>query len=339
MRPKVSLTEIGNKFGVHKDTVDRTVKNRESYEKRAGFEGLHQTEVRCSPISQQVPQHEVTTQITTPSPEVASEKSLRRDVSREKLDPPRGIDIMNIGDMQVKPGVNLGYCGRVGQYAADEMPDVILCIGDFSDLPSCSMHDEPGSKSYSLQNYKDDILATHLAMKLLMTPIQEKMASTGWKPRLVMLYGNHEDRISRMIERTPKLDGTIGLPDLEYERWGWECIPFLQQITIAGVTFSHYFPSGQMGRPISSARAMLTKGHVSCVAGHQQGRDIAFGKRMDGKQITAIICGSTYEHDEGYLNAQTNNHWRGLYMLNDVIDGEFEEKAISMKYLRRRYGV
>ena len=253
-------------------------------------------------------------------------------------DPTRGIDIMVIGDMQVKPGIDLGYCERVGRYAADEKPHTIVCIGDFADMGSHSFHDEPGSKAFSAQNYKDDILATHLAMKGMMTPIKEEMARTAWKPRLVMCMGNHEHRITRTLEKIPKLDGTLGLQDLEYERWGWEVIPFLEQITIAGVTFSHYFPSGQMGRPISSARAILTKGHVSAIAGHQQGRDVAFGKRMDGKQITAIICGSTYEHDESYLNPQTNNHWRGFYILNDVVDGEFEEKAVSMKYLRRRYG-
>ena len=76
---------------------------------------------------------------------------------------------------------------------------------------------------------------------------------------------------------------------------------------------------------------------MSCLAGHQQGKDIAYGRRADGKEMTAIICGSSYEHDENYLNFQTNTHWRGIYILNDVTDGTFDEMAISIKYLRRRY--
>lgn len=249
----------------------------------------------------------------------------------------RGIDIAVMADRQVKPNIPLDYLRWQGLYLAAEKPDVILDIGDFADMPSCSMHETVGSKSFAAQNYKEDILAVHRGMKAFMEPIQAEMKRTGWSPRLIMCLGNHEHRITRTLEAIPKLDGLIGLPDLEYERWGFEVIPFLQPIEIAGITFAHYFPSGQMGRPISSARAMITKLHTSAVAGHQQGRDIAFGKRANGKQITCIIAGSAYIHDEDYLNPQTNNHWRGFYMLNDCIDGEFEEKAVSMKYLRRRY--
>jgi len=333
MRPPFSHTEIGKQFDVHRDTVSRTINNRADYERRAKYDGIAQTEVKTTPPADA---HRTSEKLSTGDVVGASE-NLSRDVSREKLDPPRGIDIMLIGDMQVKPRIDLGYCERIGRYCAEEKPDVIVNIGDFADMPSCSMHEEAGSKSYSLQNYKDDILSVHLGMKLMMEPIQAEIKRTGWNPRLVMCLGNHEHRIDRTLEAIPKLDGLIGLPDLEYERWGFEIYPFLQPVEVAGITFSHYFPSGQMGRPISSARAMLTKLHTSAVAGHQQGRDIAFGKRANGKQITCIIAGSAYVHDEDYLNAQTNNHWRGFYMLNDCVDGEFEEKAVSMKYLRRRY--
>lgn len=248
-----------------------------------------------------------------------------------------GKRIIVIGDMQVKPGIDLGYCRRVGQYCADKKPDIIVNIGDFADMPSCSFHSEPGSKTYSAQNYKADVESVHAGMRALMEPIRDAMCS-GWAPRLVLTLGNHEDRINRVLEAIPKLDGSIGLPDLEYERWGWEVHKFLSPVVIEGVIFSHYFCTGQMGRAASSASAVLRKTHMSSVCGHMQGRDMAMGKRGDGKAMTAIICGSTYEHDEDYLNPQTNNHWRGLYVLNDVIDGEFEEVAVSMKYLRRKYG-
>lgn len=171
-----------------------------------------------------------------------------------------------------------------------------------------------------------------------MTPILEEGKKSGWKPRLVLTLGNHEDRIDRTIKATPKLDGLMGIPDLEYERWGWEVYPFLKPVRIEGVTFCHYFSSGVMGRPVTSAQALLTKKHVSCVAGHQQGRDVKHGYTADGKEITAIIAGSYYAHDEDYLNHQTNNHFRGLFMLYGVDDGEIESAvAINLKYLEREY--
>lgn len=100
----------------------------------------------------------------------------------------------------------------------------------------------------------------------------------------------------------------------------------------------HYFPSGVMGRPITSAKALLAKLHMSCIAGHQQGRDIAFSKRADGVDMTAIISGSFYSHAEDYLSPFTNNHWRGMWMLHETKDGSFNEMAVSINYLQRRFG-
>ena len=248
-----------------------------------------------------------------------------------------GKRIAVIPDMQVKPGIDLSYCSRIGKYIAYKKPDIIINGGDFADMPSLNTYDLPGSRGMEGQRYKEDILSVQTAMRLFMAPIKEEMGKTGWKPRLVLTLGNHEDRIDRAIKTTPKLDGVIGLSDLHYEEWGWEVYRFLEPVVVEGIAFCHYFCSGIMGRPITTARALLGKLHMSSFAFHQQGRDIAFGKRADGRQMIAVIAGSCYEHSENYLNHQTNNHWRGLYFLNDVVDGEYEENAVSLKYLRRKY--
>lgn len=262
---------------------------------------------------------------------------LRKKHAAKAKSHPQGKRIAVIPDMQVKPAIDLSYCSRIGRYMADKKPDIIVCGGDFADMPSLSTYDAPGSRGMEGQRYKEDILSVQTAMRMMMTPIKEEMKRSKWKPRLVMTLGNHEDRIDRAIKATPKLDGVIGLSDLHYGEWGWEVYPFLKPIVIENIVFSHYFCSGVMGRPITSARALINKLHMSCFAFHQQGRDIAFGKAADGRQIIAILAGSCYEYDEHYLNPQTNNHWRGLYILNDVIDGAFEENAVSLRYLRRKY--
>jgi hypothetical protein len=109
-------------------------------------------------------------------------------------------------------------------------------------------------------------------------------------------------------------------------------------VVIGGVAFCHYYPSGSLGRATGSARAILNKMHMSCFAGHLQGRDIAYGKRADGTEITSIIAGSFYQHNEDYLSPMTNNHWRGLYVLHAVKDGSCDEMAVSLEYLKRKYG-
>jgi hypothetical protein len=109
-------------------------------------------------------------------------------------------------------------------------------------------------------------------------------------------------------------------------------------MTIDGVAYCHYFPTGTMGRPCTSARALMNKYHMSCIAGHQQGRDIAYGKRADGTPMTTLIAGSFYQHEEEYLSPISNAHWRGIYVFHEVKDGAFDEMAVSMNYLKRKYG-
>jgi hypothetical protein len=248
------------------------------------------------------------------------------------------IDIGVLPDTQVKPNVPLDYLACYGRFFASKKPKVILQGGDFADMPSLSFHDQAGSKNYEGKRYKEDILSVHNGMKIFMQPILDEMARTDWKPLFIMTLGNHEHRIDRTIAATPKLDGVMGLPDLEYERWGWEVYPFLVPVVINGMAFAHYFTSGVMGRPITTAQAILTKKHMSCFAFHQQGRDVKHGYRGDGKEITAAILGSAYEHDEDYLNHQTNLHFRGCAMVYGLEDGVVDSLVTcNLKWLKEKY--
>ena len=252
------------------------------------------------------------------------------------------MKIAVISDTQCKDGVPLDHLTWAGDYLKDKKPDVIVQIGDFSDLPSLSSYDI-GKKQFEGRRYKTDIEVAKKAMEMLLSPIWEEQARQRknkekvWKPRMVLTLGNHEDRIKRAVENDAKLEGILSLKDLGYEDRGWEVVPFLEPVNIGGIMFSHYFPSGVLGRPVTTARQLIMKKHMSCVAGHLQGRDIAFATRADGVQIMALISGSYYQHNEDYLSPQANNHWRGFYFLHSVSEGAADEMALSLEYLKKRY--
>jgi len=247
-----------------------------------------------------------------------------------------------IPDTQVKPGSTTEHLKWAGMYAAEKKPDVIIHLGDHWDMPSLSTYDV-GKKCFEGRRYNDDIIAGKNAMDDFLLPIEQERSRLRrnkkpmWNPRMVFLLGNHENRIMRAINDDSKLDGLISFDDLWLKQDGWEVHPFLEIVIIDGVAYSHYFCSGVMGRPVSSARLMLTKKHMSCVMGHVQDRDIAFATRADGKRMTGIFGGIFYQHDEEYLNPQTNRSWRGIWMLNEVNDGQFDEMPISLEFLRRKY--
>lgn len=248
--------------------------------------------------------------------------------------------IFVLPDVQAKPGNDFSFLSAIGRYIVDKKPDVVICGGDFADMESLSSYDV-GKKSFEGRSYEKDIWAARDAMDALLTPMYEfndsakRFKHKQYKPDMHLLLGNHEARISRVINEDRKLDGLISIDDLPYQ--DWQVHGFLDVLVIDGIAFSHYFTSGTMGRPITSAQALLTKKHMSCFAFHQQGRQIAYGMTASGQEMTAIICGSCYEHHEDYLGPQGNNHFRGAYMLYDVRDGRFDELPLTLKYLKQKY--
>jgi hypothetical protein len=252
--------------------------------------------------------------------------------------------ILVLPDVQAKPGVDFSFLRRIGTYMVEKKPDIVVCIGDFADMPSLSSYDK-GKKSFEGRRYKRDIEAAQFAMQAFLGPLNEynemrrKNKKGEYKPRMVLTLGNHEHRIDRACDDDPKLEGILSVKDLAYEEYGWEVYPFLETVIIEGVAFTHYFVTGSMGRPSGTAAAQLKVANMSCFAGHQQGKQIAYAKRADGVILTSILSGSCYEHFESYLGPQVNKqHWRGFWMLHDTKNGSFDEMPVSLSFVNERYG-
>ena len=247
-----------------------------------------------------------------------------------------------IPDCQIRPGDDFRFLTAIGNYITEKKPDVLVNIGDFADMPSLSSYDV-GRKSFEGRRYKLDVEASKEAMFTLMGPIFheqvriERNKKKRWNLEQIFTLGNHEQRIDRAVESDPKLEGVLSTRDLRYAEFGWKVHPFLSVVVRDGVAYSHYFTSGVLGRPATSAAAQLNKKHMSCIAGHQQGLQIATGHRADGARLTSVIAGSCYEHDEDYLGPQGNKHWRGILVLHEVNDGEFDLMPVSLDYLKAKY--
>jgi hypothetical protein len=248
-----------------------------------------------------------------------------------------GSKILVIPDVQAKHGHDFSFLNKLGQYIVEKQPDKIICLGDFADMPSLSSYDV-GKKTFEGRRYRLDVAAAREAMLSLLEPLWNyNCINPEYNPEMIMLYGNHEHRINRAVNDDPKLDGVLSLEDLGYEEFGWKTVPFLDVIVVDGIAFSHYFTTGLAGRPAATASAQLAKKHMSCIAGHQQGLQIATAYRADGQPLTSLICGSFYEHNEDYMSSQGNKHWRGVLMLHEVKDGAFDLMPVSLGYLNKKY--
>lgn len=245
-----------------------------------------------------------------------------------------------IPDTQVKPGVPLDYMDWIGRYIADKRPDVVVHLGDHWDMPSLSLYDK-GKASFEGRRYTADIEAGNEAMRRLTAPIDERVekarrAKRGqWKPRLVLLRGNHEDRQQRAVNDDAKLEGLM--KDSDFESPGWEVVPFLVPIVIDGIRYAHYFYNPMSGRPYGGQSMDTRLKTIGCSfgMGHQQQLMVGI-REAAGVTHRGFVAGACYPHDEDYKGPQGNQHWRGILVLNQVEDGNYSLTEVTLDFLCQR---
>lgn len=231
--------------------------------------------------------------------------------------------------------MSVAHLEHVGNYIVEKQPDVIVNIGDFNDMVSLNSY-EVGKADAEGTRYADDIAYGKHAMDKLLGPMRRYNAGRRKKytPRMVFTMGNHEYRIEREAATNPRMIGTIGLDDLGYREAGWEVFPFLKVARIDGIDYAHFFVSGSMGRPVSSAAALLRVRQSSAIMGHVQQTDVAVHPRTGN---IAVFAGTCYTHNESYLGEQANNQRRQILVCNEVRNGTFDPMLVSLSFLKRKY--
>lgn len=247
-----------------------------------------------------------------------------------------------IGDTQSRPGAPTDHLAWIGEYIADKRPDVIVHAGDHYDLPSLSSHEQPGSAPVEGRRYKDDIEAGRYAWEVLTAPIEKELAriqashKQRWKVEKHVTLGNHEYRAERAANNDAKLIGTLGIQDCTFG--DWQVHPFLERVWIDDICYSHYFQNSHSSFPIGgSVENRLSRIGASFCAGHEQGKRYGLKILASGKTIHGLVLGSTYLHIEPYRGAQGQRHKRGIAILNEVEEGDYDYMFVSLRFLCRHY--
>jgi hypothetical protein len=260
-----------------------------------------------------------------------------------------GEKVLIIPDAHAHPQFDNTRFSWLGQLIAEERPDTLVCLGDFADMPSLSGYDK-GKKSFEGRRYKKDVDAARDAMSMMMGPTEvyneglRLRRKQQYKPKKVMLLGNHEDRINRAINDHAELDGTIGMNDLGYADAGWEVIPYQDSVNVAGFQMSHHFASGVGGRPISGMNVAATMTRLllkSAVIGHNHVFDWCERTRPDGTKVVGISAGC-YTHPkfvESWNKGTFHMYWRGVIVLDDAKDGYYGAmRCVTQDHLKKLYG-
>lgn len=246
-----------------------------------------------------------------------------------------------IGDLQVKPGLDLKHVTWIGKFAAEKRPEVIVQIGDWNDNTALSSYDR-GKASAENRRQASDYAYFVRSADLFMAEIGRVR---GYKPRLVFTEGNHEEREDRYENDHPELSGSLSKSRDYLEAVGWEVHRFLRPVVIDGVSYSHIHPRTMGGKVTKyslafgapNAQTMVRANMRSCTAGHSPGVQYHV-QPGDGKLYHGLILGSSYRHDEAFMSPVGNAYWRGVVMKNRVRNGQYDPCFVSIDYLRERYG-
>lgn len=252
-----------------------------------------------------------------------------------------------VPDCQIKPGDDTTHLDWAAAAIVEYLPDVVVVIGDFWDLPSLSTHEAPGSKEAEGRRVKPDIDSGNEAFVRLITPMQAEVAKRQrnnkkrWNPECHFLFGNHEDRLSRAIFRDPKWEGLLSTDALLTP--GFKRHPYLKIVELDGIAYCHFFPQPHSGKAIGGT-IVNRLNHIgkSFVQGHQQGFLYA-SKQYPDHIKHGLVCGRFYSRHEHYRPEDVQaSEWNGIVVLNEVRvhngHGTYDLMPLSFDYLRRKYG-
>ena len=229
----------------------------------------------------------------------------------------------------------------------DELrPSTIIHLGDNWNLDSLADFDLDKPIARVSRNYQADLNAGHEFLDAMFSSVRK--AKHRYSPRRIYCVGNHEYRLGKVLARQPELAGTIGYGDLDLPKYfdeiAWYEGTTPSVIVADGVSYCHHAVSGLMCRPISGTHigySLIQKLHSTTVVGHAHILSYAqtvipsTNRRIHGL-CSGIYIGEDTKFD--YCGVGGKQYARGLSVLRNVEDGDFDFQWVSVGQMQRLYG-
>lgn len=255
--------------------------------------------------------------------------------------------ILVIGDCHVDDEQNLDRFDIASDFIMEHRPEHIVIIGDFLTLNCLSAWDKNKRKRMEGKRYHAELKAGNEALDRLFSGIKlhnklcKRRKSKQYRPNIIYMEGNHEDRLYRYFDYDPVFEGTIDIPkDLKLKERNIEYIKYRNYYYIGGVGFTHV-PFNKVGAisGVDITRKAQMVGVNSCVFGHihEQHLSHVHKEGMPHLQDT-YCCGCFISKKEDYVHGRVTNYWRGLTLIHNFKEGRFDIEAHSLGRMERTYG-
>ncbi len=260
--------------------------------------------------------------------------------------------ILDIPDTHCYHGDNPARFGYLSKFIADIQPDTVIFKGDWFDMYSINRFNKIGSIKREGERICLDIDAGAQALHTTWNGVSRLNArrrmykEKQYKPRVIFMLGNHEERLVTFIDENPMLEGVPGLdipqvissirdiPEMEviaYRKW----------VEVDDIVFTHIPFNG--GRPISGrvntcgdALKLVDK---SSSFSHTHRLEFKQFTRMPSQKLISAFNSGCFIDDPypEYMIDSNPNWWQGVSLLFPE-NGNFNITTHSLVSLRKRYG-
>ena len=129
------------------------------------------------------------------------------------------MKILTVGDCHVHENEDVSRFDILGRYIADTQPDVVVFMGDFLTLNCLSAWDRDKRLKMEGRRYQSEIDAGNAALDAVTKYVisnrkkARKQKKKFYTPEWVFIEGNHEDRLTRYLDRDPTFKGFVDIYD------------------------------------------------------------------------------------------------------------------------------
>jgi hypothetical protein len=249
------------------------------------------------------------------------------------VNPSTGRTHLIIGDCHAAPGQSLERFRLLGKLIRHIKPDLVVSIGDWYSMDSLCQHRSVGERAD--ESTKSDIVAGEMALALLETEL------SGFEGQKVITLGNHDERLHSMAVDAPWLEGLHNV-GRAHEQRGWKVVPFMEPFRSDGILYQHYLTVRGGRRAISGKfhslrlleRVMFSE---SVVVGHSH-RLCFRSEARPGRRVNGLVAGCYFDHVEDYAGEDNGEWWRGICVLRNVRNGDYDLETWSMDRIVATFG-
>ena len=228
----------------------------------------------------------------------------------------------------VLPDVHLPFEDKatmraVESYIADHKWDGWLQLGDLIDFNELSRFEAGNNRL----DKTGSILKSYAATEAF---LDRHRAIIGKKARMVVIEGNHEDRITQYLEKNPEGVGMLEVPKaLEFKRRKIEWVPFWSHgdlFRLGNAYFCHGRATGK-----NHTAKMLDKYMVCLYMGHLH--DVQVTSKAiwgENKTLEAATLGCLCRYDQTYLRGNPTNWMQGFGVFHIWPSGFYQHYTVRI---------